>query len=62
MVAVVIFDDSKDGNVYIMGKSKHEAVECVIKGIEGRKYHYIQDTNQRKQFLERTVKMMSGDD
>ena len=61
MVAVVIFDDSEDGNVYIMGKDKHSAVECVMKGIESRKYHYVHDTNQRRQYLEQTVKIMSGE-
>lgn len=60
VVAVVVFSD--DGHAYIMGASKHKAVECVIKGVKGKQYHYVQDNAQRLQFLERTIAVMDGED
>lgn len=64
MVAVAIFDDSKEGHVYVMGWDKHSTVECIQKSVASKKMTYISDYSQRMPFLERAVAMMdgSGDD
>lgn len=58
MVAVAIFADN--GELYLMGKSRESAIDCAQKATTKRTYRYIEDEEQRLQYLSRAVSLMNG--